>query len=343
MKAVVFEAFGGTEVLKYREVPDPVAEAGEVVVQVKACSVNRTLDLEVREKGAGFGVTLPHISGADPSGLVTQVGPGVSGVKVGDRIAAIPLLTCGNCRFCQRGEENACLSLKVMGVHRHGGYAEFVRVPVAHTIPVPASLSFPEASSLPLSYSVAWHLLVTRAQVNTQETVLIMAAGSGLGVAGIQIAKLRGARVLAAAGSDDKLQRSRSLGADATINYAQADLPQEVKRLTDGRGADVVYENIGSATWDRSVACLARKGRLVTCGTHGGSQASIDIRALYRNHVSLLFSAGATRKEVAEVFRLAGGGTLKAVIDRTFPLKEAAEAQRYLTDRKNFGKVILVP
>ncbi len=343
MKAVVFETFGGLEVLKYRDVPDPAAGTGEVVIQVKACSVNRTLDLEVREKGAGFGVALPHISGADPSGLVTQVGPGVSTVKVGDRVAARPMLHCGSCRFCQRGEENACLNLQVIGVHRHGGYAEFARIPATNALPVPASLSFQEASALPLSYPVAWHLLVTLGQVTADDTVLIMAAGSGLGVAGIQIAKLKGARVLAAAGSDEKLERARALGADAGINYAKADLPGEVKRLTDGWGADVVFENIGAATWDKSVASLAKKGRLVTCGTHGGSQATIDIRTLYRNYISLLFSAGATRKETEEVFRLAGERKLKAVVDRTFPLKEAAEAQRYLADRKNFGKVILLP
>ncbi len=343
MKAVVVDRFGGPEVLEYQEVPDPIAEAGEVVIQVKACSVNRTLDLEVREKGAGFGVTLPHISGADPSGVVTQVGLGVTTLKIGDRVAAIPFLTCGSCRCCERGEENACLSLKIMGVHRPGGYAELARLPAAHTLPVPPTVSFPEASCLPLSYAVAWHLLVTRARASAGDTVLIMAAGSGLGVAGIQIAKLKGARVLAAAGSDEKLERARALGADAAINYSKVDLPQEVKRLTDGWGADVVYENIGAATWDRSLACLARTGRLVTCGTHGGSQATIDIRTLYRNNNSLLFSAGATRKETEEVFRLVGEGRLKAVIDRTFPLKEAAEAQRYLAGRQNFGKVILVP
>jgi len=343
MKAVVFEVFGGPEVLKYRDVPDPVAGEGELVIQVKACSVNRTLDIEVRERGAGFGVRLPHISGADPSGLVAQVGPGVSGIRVGDRMTAMPLLNCGGCRFCRRGDENACLNLQVLGVHRHGGYAELVRVPATHVLPLPASLSFQEASALPLSYPVAWHLLVTLGRVTADDTVLIMAAGSGLGVAGIQIAKLKGARVLAAAGNDEKLERARALGADALINYASADLPQEVKRLTDGAGADLVFENIGAATWDKSVASLARKGRLVTCGTHGGSQASIDIRALYRNYISLLFSAGSTRKETEEVFRLAGEGHLKAVVDRAFPLKEAAEAQRHLADRKNFGKVILVP
>ena len=236
----------------------------------------------------------------------------------------------------------SCLS-RILGVHRHGGYAELVRLPATHVVAVPPRLSFPEASCLPLSYSVAWRLLTVRAQVNAGDTVLIMAAGSGLGVAGIQIAKLQGARVLAAAGSDEKLERARSLGADAVINYSKVDLSQEVKRLTDGGGVDVVYENIGTATWEKSLACLARTGRLVTCGTHGGSQASIDIRALYRNNISLLFSAGATRQEIREVFRLAGEGILKPVIDRTFPLKEAADAQRYVAERRNFGKVILVP
>jgi NADPH:quinone reductase-like Zn-dependent oxidoreductase len=215
------------------------------------------------------------------------------------------------------------------------------RAPAINAVPLPAGLSFEEAACLPLSYAVAWHLLVVLARVVPGDVVLIMAAGSGLGVAGIQIAKLRGARVLAAAGSDEKLERARSLGADAGINYVTSDLPKEVRRLTDGWGADVVFENIGTATWDRSVASLARAGRLVTCGTHGGSPATIDIRSLYRNHVSLLFSAGFTRDTLEEVIRRVGEGTLKAVIDRTLPLAEAATAQRYVFERKNFGKVIL--
>ena len=343
MKAVVFDQFGPPEVLKIRDAPDPIAGAGEVLVRVRACSVNRTLDLETREKGAGFGVTLPHISGADPCGEVVAVGAGVTSPHVGQRVAVSPMLTCGACPMCRRGTENACLNLKILGVHRHGGYAELVRAPAGNALPLPDGLSYEEAACLPLSYAVAWHLLVVLARVAPGDVVLIMAAGSGLGVAGIQIAKLRGARVLAAAGSDEKLERARSLGADAGINYSTSDLAQEVRRLTDGWGADVVFENIGTATWDRSVASLARAGRLVTCGTHGGSQATIDIRALYRHHVSLLCSAGFTRGTLEEVIRRAGKGELRAVIDRTLPLAEAAAAQRYVFDRKNFGKVILRP
>lgn len=343
MKAVVLERFGGPEVLQYREVPDPVPEAGEVVIQVKACSLNRGLDLGVRESGLGFGVTLPHTPGADPAGVVTQIGPGVSGIRVGDRIAVRPFIACGRCRLCARGDDNACLSGRIFGIHLPGGDAELARVPVSQAVALPPSLGFAEAACLPLSYAVAWHLLVGRAQVRADDTVLVMAAGSGLGVAGIQIAKLKGARVLAAAGSDEKLDRARSLGADATINYARADLAREVRRLTDDWGADVVFENIGATTWDASVACLARKGRLVTCGTHGGGQVSIDIRALYRNHSALLFAAGATRQELDEVVRLAGEGALRPVIDRSFPFAAAADAHRYLADRKSFGKVILVP
>jgi len=342
MKAVIFDQFGGPEVLQYRDVPDPVAGSGEVVIQVKACSVNRTLDLEVREKGY-FGVKLPHISGEDPAGIVVQVGPGVSGVKPGDRVVVNPMLWCGECRPCRRGQENGCLGIRVFGVHTDGGYAEYTKVPVRQLIPVPSALSFAEAAALPLSYAVAWNLLVPLGQVSPQDIVLIQAAGSGLGVAGVQIAKLKGARVIAAAGSDEKIERARALGADFVVNYAKADLPQEVKRLTDGWGADLVFENIGASMWERSVACLARRGRLVTCGTHGGSQVSIDIRALYRNCVALLFSVGATRQDYEDVFRLAGAGQLKAVIDRTFPLREARAAQEYLAGRKNFGKVILTP
>jgi len=343
VKAVVFDQFGPPEVLKIRDAPDPIAGAGEVLVRVRACSVNRTLDLETREKGAGFGVTLPHISGADPCGEVVAVGADVTSPHVGQRVAVSPMLTCGACPMCRRGTENACLNLKILGVHRHGGYAELVRAPAGNALPLPDGLSYEEAACLPLSYAVAWHLLVVLARVALGDVVLIMAAGSGLGVAGIQIAKLRGARVLAAAGSDEKLERARSLGADAGINYSTSDLAQEVRRLTDGWGADVVFENIGTATWDRSLASLARTGRLVTCGTHGGSQATIDIRALYRHHVSLLFSAGFTRGTLEEVIRRAGKGELRAVIDRTLPLAEAAAAQRYVFDRKNFGKVILRP
>jgi NADPH:quinone reductase-like Zn-dependent oxidoreductase len=320
-----------------------VPEAGEVLVRVRACSVNRTLDIETREKGAGFGITLPHVSGADPCGEVVATGPGVAGPRVGARVAVSPLVACGACPLCRRGAENACLGLKVIGVHRHGGYAELVRVPAGNVVPLPAALSFEAAACLPLSYAVGWHLLVTTGRVQAGETVLVMAAGSGLGVAGIQIAKLRGARVLAAAGTDEKLERARALGADAGINYTTSDLAKEVRRLTDGWGADVVYENIGAATWDRSLASLARAGRVVTCGTHGGSQATIDIRSLYRGNVSLLFTAGFTRPALDEVIRLAGEGRLKAVIDRTLPLAEAAAAQRYVADRKNFGKVILTP
>jgi NADPH:quinone reductase-like Zn-dependent oxidoreductase len=343
VKAVVFEQFGGPEVLQYRDVPDPEPEAGEVVVGVRACSVNRTLDIESREKGAGFGIALPHISGADPCGEVVAVGPDATGPRIGDRVAVSPIMSCGTCPLCRRGAENACLNLRVMGVHRHGGYAERVRVPIGNVFPLPAKLGFEDAACLPLSFAVAWQLLVNVARVEPGEVVLIMAAGSGLGVAGIQIARLRGARVLAAAGSDDKLARAAELGAEAGVNYTTRDLAKEVRRLTEGWGADVVFENIGAATWEASVASLARAGRLVTCGTHGGSQASIDIRSLYRHHVSLYFTAGYTRDALEAVLRLAGEGSLKAIVDRTFPLAEAAAAQRYVAERKNFGKVILIP
>jgi NADPH:quinone reductase-like Zn-dependent oxidoreductase len=343
MRAVVLETYGGPEVLALRDVPAPDPGPGEVVMRVHACSINRGLDLELRQGSFGFGVTLPHTPGADPAGVVTAVGADVTGIAVGDRIGVAPFIGCGRCRLCLRGEDNACRSLRVFGVHRPGGDADFAAVPADHAVPLPSTLSFEAAACLPLSYAVAWHLLVGLAEVRADDTVLVMAAGSGIGVAGVQIAKLRGARVLAAAGSDEKLERARRLGADAIINYVMKDVSREVRALTDDWGADVVFENIGAATWERSVASLARKGRLVTCGTHGGHQASIDIRALYRNHNTFLFSAGAPRRAIDDVFRLAGEGRLAPVVDRTFPLAAVADAHRYVGDRRSFGKVVLTP
>ncbi|MBI2369839.1 MAG: zinc-binding dehydrogenase [Deltaproteobacteria bacterium] len=343
MKAVILRAHGGADQLRYEEVDPPRIGPDQVLVRVRAVSVNRTLDIEVRERGAGFGVKLPHITGADPVGEVAAVGASVRGVREGDRVAAYPFLTCQACECCTRGEENACVALRVIGVHAWGGYAEYVALPERNVLPLPAGLPFEEAAAVPLSYSVAWHLLTARGRVKPGETVLVLAAGSGLGIAGIQIAKLCGARVIAAAGTDEKLTRAKALGADAGVNYAREGWSQDVRRLTGDRGVDLVYENVGAATWSQSLACLARQGRVVTCGTHGGNLAEIDIRSLYRHQISLLFSAGSTRAEAEEVLRQVGAGKLRAVVDRVFPLAQAPAAQQHVLDRRNFGKVILTP
>ena len=342
MKAILYRELGGLEKLEYADVPDPEPGPGQVVIKVGACSINRTLDIETRQNGY-MNPNLPHIGGTDPAGEVVSVGAGVQRTKVGDRVAANPLFFCGTCTPCSNGRFNICERPSVFGVHHQGGFAEYAAVPESNLIPLPEAMSFDQAAAIALSYTTAWHLLVGRAGVGPTDTVLILASGSGLGVAGTQIASLSGARVIAAAGSDAKLERSRRLGADETINYTNTDFSEAVKELTGGRGVDVVFENIGTDTWDKSIASLAKGGRLVTCGVHGGAAAEINIRMLYFREISLLFSVGAVPSEVNQVFDLAGRGKLEAVIDSAFPLRDMVAAQERLLSRDIFGKVIVHP
>ena len=228
-----------------------------------------------------------------------------------------------------------------LGRGRPGGYAERVAVPARGLIPLPPALTYAEGAAIPQSFTTAWHLLVTRAVVRPEDTVLVLGAGGGLGIAGIQIAKLYGARVIAVAGADEKLRRARELGADETINYSTHDFAEEARRLTDGRGVDVVYENIGAATWETSIGSLALGGRLVTCGTHGGAEGRLDLRYFYRTNLTLMGSAGATDADLQRVRDHVAGGRLRPVVHATYPLARIAEAAAVIRDRENFGKVVV--
>ena len=342
MKAIMYREFGGLDKLEYCDVPDPEASPGQAVIRVGACSLNRTLDIETREKGY-MGPHLPHIGGTDPAGEVVAVGTGVEGVKPGDRVAAVPFFYCGACPACRAGRANLCGRLSVFGVHHPGGFAEYTVLPQQFLAPLPDSLTYDDAAAVMLSYSTAWHLLVGRAQVGPSDTVLVLASGSGLGVAATQIAKLCGARVIAAAGSDEKLERSLGLGADEVINYNQVDFSEAARELTGGQGVDVVFENIGTETWSKSIAAMAKGGRLVTCGVHGGHEADIDIRNLYFREISLLFSVGSVPNEINQMLDAVARSAIKAVIDSRFPLRDMVAAQERLLSRDIFGKIILNP
>jgi len=340
MKAIVFHQHGGPEVLKYTDVPEPVIRANEVLVRVKACALNH-LDLWVRLGIHGVPIPLPHIPGSDVAGEIAQSGADVTTVRVGQKVVLAPGVTCGKCPACLAGQDNRCRNFTNLGYLIDGGCAEFVRVPEVNCMPYPENLSFEEAASIPLVFQTAWHMLMGRAELQPGEDVLILGAGSGVGSAAIQIAKFFGARVIATAGSDAKLQKGKELGADHLINHKSQKIREEVRRITGKRGVDVVFEHVGTATWDESFASLAPSGRLVTCGATTGFDARVDLRFLFSRQLSLLGSYMGTKSELLTVMKLVAEGRFKPVVDRVFPLAACAQAHAYLESGSQFGKVVL--
>jgi NADPH:quinone reductase-like Zn-dependent oxidoreductase len=342
MKAVRFHEHGGPEVLKYEDAPEPEIQANEVLVKVKACALNH-LDIWLRVGVRRWTLHLPHIVGSDISGEVAEVGSLVTRVKPGDGVLLAPGISCGQCEACFKGLDSACRSYTLFGVMVDGGYAEYVKSPEMNVVPIPGDLSFDEAAAVPLGFLTAWHMLFTRAGLKPGEDVLVIGAGSGVGMAAIQIAKLVGARVIATAGADWKLEKALALGADEVINHSQQSIAEEVKRLTEKRGVDIVFEHVGPAVWDACFESLATYGRLVTCGATTGAEAKIDIASLYGRQRSILGSFMGGKGELTEALKFIGQRRLKAVIDSAFPLQDARAAQEKMEGRNFFGKILLNP
>jgi NADPH:quinone reductase-like Zn-dependent oxidoreductase len=342
MKAIAIRSHGGPEVVNLEELPDPQARPGEVVVAVKAAAMNH-LDIWVRIGWPGLRLLFPHVLGSDVAGVVESVGPGVEGVKAGDEVVVNPSLGCGRCEQCLSGNENLCRRFSILGEHVSGGMAERLAVPARNVLPKPRNLSFEEASAVPLTFMTAWHALVARAGLKLGETVLVHAAGSGVGVAAVQIAKLVGARVIATAGSDEKLEKARGLGADHLVNYETQDFVQEVRRLTDKKGVEVVFEHVGKKTWEKSILAAAIGGRIVTVGATTGYDPLTDLRHVFFRQLSILGSTMGTAGELAQVLRYVGEGKLRPVVDRVLPLAEARQGQDLLSHRAQFGKIVLRP
>ncbi len=340
MRAVRFHAHGGPDVLQFEAAPDPVATSGHVVVRVRACALNH-LDLYQRRGLDRVTIPFPHISGADVAGEVMDA-PGGE-LAAGTRVLVQPGLSCGRCAACLGGFDNMCARYDVLGYQSDGGYAELVRVPVVNIVPIPDHVSFVDAAAFPLTFLTAWHMLVTRAKVMAGETVLVLAGASGVGQAAIQLARLFGARVIATAGSADKQQRARDLGADDVIDHYRGDIVSEVRRLTGRRGVDVVVEHVGQATWAQSVRSLAPGGRLVTCGNTTGWDAAIDLRFLFSRQLSLLGSYMGTKGELLQAAPLFFAGRLRPLVDAVMPLEAAADAQRRLEAGEVSGKLVLTP
>ena len=340
MYAVRFHRHGGPEVLVYEEAPDPVVRPGWVVVRVRACALNH-LDLFQRTGLDRITIPMPHISGADVAGEIAATADDVEW-RVGQRVMVQPGLSCGRCAACLAGEDNYCPRYDVLGYQSAGGYAELVAVPAANLIALPDHVSDVEAAAFPLSFLTAWQMLRTRARTTASDTVLVLAAGSGVGQAAIQIARLLHARVIATAGGEHDLERARAIGADEVIDHYRQDLVRRVRELTANRGADVVVEHVGAATWEKSLRCLARGGRVVTCGATTGHQTALDLRHLFARQLSVLGWYMGSKSELIQAAGLFFRGLLKPVVDSTFALADAAQAQAKLEASQHFGKVVLV-
>ena len=339
VKATRFHQHGGPDVLTYEDAPDPQPSRGRAIVRVRACALNH-LDLWQRRGLERVRIPLPHISGADVAGEVVDDGAG--DVPVGTRVMLQPGISCGSCAMCTSGRDNYCPNYDVLGYMSDGGYAELVSIPVENLIPIPEHISFGDAAAFPLTFLTAWHMLMTRAALRAGEVVLVLAAGSGVGQAAVQVAKAHGARVFATAGPT-KLEQARALGAEHVIDHYAEDFAQRVRELTNRTGVDVVVEHVGEATWERSVRVLARGGRLVTCGATTGHRAALDLRHLFARQLSLLGSYMGAKPELRRAAEMFFAGVLAPVVDCVLPLRDAREAHERLENAQQFGKIILEP
>ncbi len=344
MKAIRFHEFGDAGVLTAEEAPKPTIGPGDVLIQVKAAALNH-LDLWVRSGSREKNIPLPHIPGSDGSGIVAEVGSTAGHIKAGEKVLISPGISCGHCAFCLGGKDNLCRHYHVLGTQENGTYAEFVRVPAINVVPIPEGLDFVQAAAVPLVFLTAWHMLVTLTKVQAGETVLIHGAGSGVGSAAIQIAKLMGAQVITTAGTDEKLKKAQQLGADEVINYKVSEFAEEVKRITNKRGVDIVFEHTGGEVFEKSINVLTKGGRLVTCGATSAYTANLDLRFIYAKHLTIFGSFMGTKQELIEVLKFfksgVGNRRLTPIIDTILPLEKASEAHRRMEERRNFGKIVL--
>ncbi len=341
MKGFRVSRHGGPEALEWGEWPDPVAGPGEVTVRVRACALNH-LDLWLRNGVPGHRFPLPLVPGSEIAGDVAAVGAGVTDLAAGTPCLVASGVSCGVCLRCLAGLDHLCARYGLLGEHRDGGYAELVTVPRRNILPLPAGLSYVEAAALPLGFLTAWHMLTARAALAPHEDILLHAAGSGVTSAGIQIARLLGARrILVTAGSEEKLARARELGATHGILYNRGDFVRAAREATQGEGVDVVFDHVGGETFERSLKLLKRGGRIVLCGATSGAEAKINLRALFFKQLSILGSTMGSLAELLSLLPYFASGALHPVVDRTFPLAEAPAAQEFLARRGAFGKLVL--
>jgi NADPH:quinone reductase-like Zn-dependent oxidoreductase len=342
VKAVVFHEFGGLDTLRLEDLPDPRPEPGEVLIDIAATALNH-LDVDVREGVSRFPVELPFVLGIEVVGRIAEVGQGVEGWEAGDRVMPFLMNHCGDCRYCRTGRESLCDSAGFISFSTSGGYAEQLVCPVGHLMRVPEEISDEAAAALQIAFGTAWHMLFTRGRLALGETAMINSVGSGIGSAAVQLAHLAGATVIGNAGSDDKLARAAELGMDHGINHRTQDVVEEVMRLTDGKGVDLVFEHCGGELFQKGLDSLAKDGRLVICGGHSGEVVPFDIIPFFRGQKSIIGSFVYTRDEVEKCLELARQGKITPLVYKVFPLEDVREAMATMERREHFGKIVLEP
>jgi NADPH:quinone reductase-like Zn-dependent oxidoreductase len=342
VKALAFHEHGGLDKLGYQDVADPKIGETDVLVRVRAAALNH-LDLFVREGLPGLTLPMPFWTGCDIAGEVAQVGAAVADVRVGDRVAVNPNLSCGRCEFCRKGEHSLCVKYGILGEHTQGGLAEYVKVDGRHVLTLPDAIAYEHAAAFILVNMTAWRMLVTQARLRAGEDLLILGVGGGVSSAAVQIGKLCGARVWVTSSSDEKLERARAQGADECINYAKDDWVRVVGQKTRRRGVDVVLENVGAATWKGAIRAVAKGGRIVTCGATSGPIAETDIRLVFWKQLSIIGSTMSNDAEFHTVMSQLFSGRLTAIVDTVMPVRDGVEAQRRLAEGRQFGKIVLVP
>ncbi len=341
MKAAHLQGHGGPEAVRYGDVPTPTPGIGEVLVKVKASALNH-LDIWVRGGLPGLKLPFPHVLGSDASGQIEKLGDGVSGFKVGHAVIVHPGLSCGRCEFCLGGWESVCPDYQILGEHICGTHAEYVVVPARNLFAKPEALSFDDAAAMPLVFTTAWQMLARRAQVQPAEVVVVHAAGSGVGSAGIQIAKALGAQVIATAGSDAKLELARELGADFTVNYSTEDFVKRTREIAP-RGADVIFDHLGKDYWEANIKAIRNGGRIVLCGATSGSEAVTPLNHVFFRQIQILGSTMGSKADFPRILALFAQGKLRSVVDRAFPLSDIQDALARMSDRKQAGKILLHP
>lgn len=341
MKAVRMHGYGGVEQLFYEDADEPrLTKPNEAIVKLNAASLNH-IDIWNRLGATGIGVQLPHILGADGAGIVLEVGNEVTHVKAGDAVCLYPATGCGRCEFCLTGRDFMCIHLRVLGERLEGTYAEYVKLPVENCLPIPAGLSFEEAAAFPLVFVTLWRMLITNAQLKPGETLLIIGIGGGVASAALQVARAIGASVIVTSGSDEKIKRAKNLGANQGINHHKKDFLHEVNSVTGNRGVDVVLDSVAGEVWKKSLAALARGGRLVTCGATADGHPQDDLTAICSKQLTIYGSTLGSREEFRQLLSFMAVKNIQPIVDSVFPLQDAAAAQRHLEQAKQFGKVVL--